>query len=61
MADKSSLRAMKKKIVDDILSTLSEAHNVMYHATSYPNDDSNFAYSLIKICERMLNIIHNTN
>ena len=56
MADKSTLGAMKKKLVDDILKLMLEANNVYFVADDH--NDCIFASRTFDFCKNLLNSIN---
>ena len=56
MADKSTLGAMKKQLVDDILKLMLEANNVYFVADDH--NDCTFASRTSDFCKNLLNSIN---
>ncbi len=56
MADKSSIRNGKKRIVADVLDTLGDA--VALYFNSEDKDDKDYAASTLNICKNLLNNIN---
>lgn len=53
MADKSSLRKMKQRLVSDILSIMHNANDVYFDAEN--KDEHDYAASTLNICKNLLN------
>ena len=56
MADKSSLRKMKQRLISDILSIMHNANDVYFDAED--KDERDYAASTINICKNLLNTMN---
>ena len=56
MADKSSLRKMKQRLVSDILSIMHNANDVYFE--SEDEEEYEYAANIINICKNLLNTMN---